>query len=43
MREFFNKEGLEVQTTTPEQFAAFIRREIAQNARVITAVGVKAE
>lgn len=40
MKAFFLKQGFEVQTNTPEQFAAFIRSEIAQNARL---AGIKPE
>jgi tripartite-type tricarboxylate transporter receptor subunit TctC len=39
----FNKQGLEPQPNTPEQFAAFIRGEIAQNAKVIKFSGTKTE
>lgn len=38
-----NKQGLEPQPGTPEQFAAFIRSEIAQNARLIKLAGAKSE
>ncbi|MBI4191770.1 MAG: tripartite tricarboxylate transporter substrate binding protein [Betaproteobacteria bacterium] len=43
MKEAFSQQGLEPQTGTPEQFAAFIRGEIAQNARLIKMAGVKPE
>ncbi|MBI4190440.1 MAG: hypothetical protein HY525_07865 [Betaproteobacteria bacterium] len=43
MKESLNKLGFEPHTSTPEQFAALIRAEIEQNARLIKAVGVKAE
>jgi len=43
MRETFIKQGLETQTSTPEQFSAFIRRELAQNAQVVKFAGIKAE
>ncbi|MBI4191889.1 MAG: tripartite tricarboxylate transporter substrate binding protein [Betaproteobacteria bacterium] len=43
MKESFIKQGLESQTTTPEKFAAFIRGEIAQNAKVVKLAGLKAE
>lgn len=43
MKESFKREGLEPQTNTPEQFAAFIHGEIAQNARLIKSIGVKPE
>jgi tripartite-type tricarboxylate transporter receptor subunit TctC len=37
------KQGLEVQTTTPEEFAAFIRSERAQNAKLVKFAGIKIE
>ena len=43
MKESLNKLGFEPQTSTPEQFAALIRSEIAQNATLIKTAGVKAE
>lgn len=43
MKAFFLKQGLEVQTNTPEQFAAFIRSEIAQNAKLARLAGIKPE
>ena len=43
MKEWLTKQGFEAQTGTPEQFAAFIRREIVQNARLIKSTGAKAE
>jgi tripartite-type tricarboxylate transporter receptor subunit TctC len=43
MSEAFSQQGLEPQTGTPEQFAALIRSEIAQNARLIKLAGVKPE
>jgi hypothetical protein len=33
MKDAFMKPGLELQTGTPEQFGAFIRTEIVQNAK----------
>lgn len=41
MKESFTKQGLEPQTSTPEQFSAFIRRELAQNAKVVKFAGIK--
>jgi tripartite-type tricarboxylate transporter receptor subunit TctC len=38
-----SKQGLDVQTNTPEQFAAMIRREIDQNIKLIRAAGIKPE
>lgn len=43
MKESLNKQGIEVQTNTAEQFGAFIDREIAQNLKLIRSAGVKAE
>lgn len=43
IRDAFVKQGLEIQTTTPEQFAAFIRNEMAQNAKVVKFAGIKVE
>lgn len=43
MKAFLLKQGLEVQTNTPEQFAAFIRSEIAQNAKLAKLAGIKPE
>jgi tripartite-type tricarboxylate transporter receptor subunit TctC len=42
-RDAFVKQGLEVRTTTPEEFAAFIKRELAQNATVVKFAGIKTE
>jgi len=38
-----SKQGLDVQTSTPEQFGAMIRREIDQNVKLIKAAGIKPE
>lgn len=43
MKDAFFKQGLDIQTNTPEQFAAFMRRELAQNAKVVQFAGIKAE
>lgn len=40
-KELFTKQGYETQTGTPEQFAAFIRSEIAQSAKLIKFAGLK--
>lgn len=42
-REALAKMGIEGQTGTPEQFAAFIRNEMAQNAKVAQFAGIKVE
>lgn len=38
-----NKQGIDVETNTPEQFAAFIRSEIEQNLKLVRSAGIKAE
>lgn len=43
MKEAFIKQGLEAQTGTPEQFAAFIRGQLMQNAKVVKFAGIKTE
>jgi tripartite-type tricarboxylate transporter receptor subunit TctC len=43
IREAMLRQGLEVQTNTPEQFAAFIRSERAQNAKLVKFAGIKIE
>ncbi len=43
MKEAFNKQGAEPQTNTPEQFAALIRSELAQNASLVKLAGLKVE
>ena len=43
MRETYMKQGLDPATSTPEEFAAFIRSEIAQNFKVVKAAGIKVE
>jgi tripartite-type tricarboxylate transporter receptor subunit TctC len=43
LTEAFVKQGLEVRTTTPEEFAAFMRRELAQNAKLAKFAGLRAE
>jgi len=42
-KESFGKQGLEAQTTTPEQFTAFIGGQIEQNAKLIKAIGLRPE
>ena len=41
MKTAYGKQGLEAQTTTPEQFAAFIAGQLAQNAKLIRAIGLR--
>jgi len=43
MKETLNKQGLEVRTSTMEQFAALIHSEIAQNAKLVKIIGLKVE
>lgn len=43
MKEAFKKQGLEPQPGTPEEFAARIRSEIVQNAKLVKLAGAKAE
>ena len=43
MKELLGKQGLEPQTNTPEQFAAFTRKEIEQSAKLLELANVKAE
>ncbi len=43
IKALLTKQGLEPQTNTPEQFAAFIRGTIAKNARLVKLAGLKAE
>jgi len=41
IREAFVKQGMETKVSTPEEFGAFIRNDIQQNARLMQAAGVK--
>ena len=43
LRELFITQGLEPRTNMPEEFAVFIKRELEQNAKVVTFAGIKAE
>jgi len=43
IKDAFMQQGLELQTGTPEQFGAFIREEIVQNAKTAKFAGVRAE
>lgn len=43
MKTALNRQGFEPRTNTPEQFAALIRREIAQNIKLIKLSGAKTE
>ena len=42
-KEAFARQGLEPQTITPGEFGAFISGQLAQNAKLIQAIGIKAE
>ncbi len=42
MRDLFVRQGLDPQTNTPEQFAAFIHTELVQTAKLIKASGAQA-
>lgn len=43
MKELLIKQGFEARTSTPDEFAAFIRSELAQNAKLAKFAGLKAE
>ncbi len=43
MRDLFGRQGLEAQTNTPEQYAALIKNELAQVARLIQSAGIRTE
>lgn len=43
LKEALGRQGFEPQTSTPEQLATRIQREIAQNARLVKQAGLKAE
>ena len=43
MKEAFSKQGLDPQANTPEQFAAFLRKEITRSAMLIKLTGAQAE
>ena len=43
MKQAIVKQGLLAQTGTPEQFAAFIRGQLVQNAKVVKFAGIKTE
>lgn len=43
VKELLIKQALEPRTTTPEQFAAIVRRELAQNRELVAATGAKPE
>ena len=42
IRERLLTEGLTLVVSTPDEFAAFLQREIAKNARIIKAAGITA-
>jgi tripartite-type tricarboxylate transporter receptor subunit TctC len=43
MKDAFNRQGLDPASSTPEEFAAFIRNEVAQNIRLVKDAGIKVE
>jgi tripartite-type tricarboxylate transporter receptor subunit TctC len=43
MKEAINKQGMELQTNSPEQFAAFMRSLSAEIAKLIKLAGLKIE
>jgi tripartite-type tricarboxylate transporter receptor subunit TctC len=43
MSDALRKQGLEPSTSTPEEFGAFIRNEVAQNIRIARAAGINVE
>jgi tripartite-type tricarboxylate transporter receptor subunit TctC len=43
MKTVLSNQGLEPLTNTPQQFGAFIQGEIAENAKLIKVIGLKAE
>lgn len=43
MRDLFNRQGLEAQTNTPEQYATLIKNELAQVTKLIRSTGAKTE
>jgi tripartite-type tricarboxylate transporter receptor subunit TctC len=43
MGDALRKQGLEPSTSTPEEFGAFIRNEVAQNMRIARAAGINVE
>ncbi len=43
MRETFTRQGVEPQTNSPEQFAAYIRVHLDQNGKLIKAIGLRPE
>jgi len=43
VKERFGKQGVEVRTSTPEQFSTFLRSEVARWGKVIREAGIKAD
>ncbi len=43
MKESLEKQGMQPQTNSPEEFAVLIRRELAENAKLVKLAGVKSE
>lgn len=38
-----SKQGIEPQSSTPEQFAALIKSELSQNGKLVKSIGLKEE
>ena len=43
VKERFGKQGVEVRTSTPEQFSTFLRSEVTRWGKVIREAGIKAD
>ena len=43
MKEAINKQGMETQTNSPEQFTAFMRRQSVQISKLVKSSGIKIE
>jgi tripartite-type tricarboxylate transporter receptor subunit TctC len=43
MKEAYMKQGLDPATSTPEEFATFIRSEVTQNIKLVKAAGIRVE
>ena len=43
MKEGLSRQGLEPRANTPEEFAAYLHREVVQNAKLVKASGIRVE
>jgi tripartite-type tricarboxylate transporter receptor subunit TctC len=43
VKETLSRQGLEPQSATPEEFAAMIKRDLAQHAKLVKAANLKAD